>query len=57
MLRHLEHQPAVTASHLQCIENRRQAFIKLDVHHSADHSHYAAIAQCCLSSWGGVTPA
>lgn len=57
MLSHLEHQSALTASHLQCIENRRQAFIELDIHHSTNHSHYAAVGLYCLSSWGSITPA
>lgn len=57
MLCHLKHQPALTAGHLQGIENRRKAFIELDIHHSTNHSHYAAISQCCLSSRGSITPA
>lgn len=57
MLCHLEHQPAVTVRHLQCVENGREAFIKLDVHHSTNYCHYAAIGQSCLSSRGTVSPA
>ncbi|KAA8588171.1 hypothetical protein FQN60_001365 [Etheostoma spectabile] len=42
---HLQHQPALTASHLRCIKNRRQAFIKLGMNHSTNHSHYLAVGQ------------
>lgn len=57
MLGHLENQPAVTASHLQRIEDRRQAFVELDVHHSTDHSHNSTVGQASLGSWGSITPA
>lgn len=57
MLGHLENQSAVPAGHLQRIEDRRQAFIELDVHHSTDHSHNATVGQACLGSWGSITPA
>lgn len=57
MLGHLQHQSALTAGHFQRIENGRQALIELDIHHSTNHSHYAAVGQRCLSSWGSITPA
>lgn len=57
MLGHLQDQPALTAGHLQGIEDRRQALVELDVHHGTDHGYNAAVGRCCLGSWGCVTPA
>ena len=57
MLGHLKHQPALTVSHLQSIENGREALIELHIHHSTDHCHDAAIGQCSLTSRGCVSPA
>jgi len=43
MLCHLQHQPALSASHLQCIEDGGQTLIKLDIHNGTDDRYDAAI--------------
>lgn len=48
MLSNLKHQPWGAVGNLKGIENRRELSIELDVHHSTNNSHYAAIGHASL---------
>lgn len=50
MLCHFQNKPGITASHFQGVENRRKAFIELDVHDGTDNSYYTTIGSGGSSS-------
>ena len=56
MLSHLQDQPALSPGHLQGVQDGGQAFVELDVHHSADDGNDAAVGDDGLGGRGNIAP-
>jgi len=56
MLCHLQHQPVLSACHLQGIEDGGQILIELDIHNSTDDRYDVAVGDGRLGCWGNIAP-
>ena len=56
MLGHLQNQPALSAGHFQGVQDGGQAFVELDIHHSADDGNDATVGDDGLGSRGHIAP-
>ena len=57
MLSHLQYQPALTTSHLQGVQDGREALVELDVHHGTNDRDDTPVGDGGGYSWGSISPA